>query len=208
MNEYLVPAGDAEAQFTEKKSKFIAHIFAVETEAEARAKIAEMKKRYWDATHNVYAYVLRSGEARFSDDGEPSGTAGMPTLDVLRKNGVVNVLCVTTRYFGGILLGAGGLTRAYGRSASLGIYTAGIAGMTPYARLRIVCHYSYLENIRRQFQFFDVNETDAAYGAAVELTCELPMTREKDFSARIFDMTAGNVMPRVTEEIFRPVRRG
>lgn len=109
MKEYLVPTGDGEAQFIERRSRFIGHIFLTETEEEALARLKQMREQYWDATHNVYAYIIRDGATRFSDDGEPGGTAGMPVLQVLQREELYNVTCVVTRYFGGILLGAGGL---------------------------------------------------------------------------------------------------
>ena len=104
MKEYLVPTGDGEAQFIERRSRFIGHIFLTETEEEALARLKQMREQYWDATHNVYAYIIRDGATRFSDDGEPGGTAGMPVLQVLQREELYNVTCVVTRYFGGILL--------------------------------------------------------------------------------------------------------
>lgn len=109
MDEYLIPTGGGEAELIEKKSRFLGHIFRIASEAEALSHIKEMRDRYWDASHNVYAYRLKSGPARYSDDGEPGGTAGMPVLDTLQKGVVYDVCCVVTRYFGGTLLGTGGL---------------------------------------------------------------------------------------------------
>lgn len=109
MKPYLVPTKDADAEFVERRSRFIGHIFATDTEEEALARLKQMRETYWDATHNVYAYIIRDGATRFSDDGEPGGTAGMPVLQVLQREEIFNVTCVVTRYFGGILLGAGGL---------------------------------------------------------------------------------------------------
>ena len=112
MEEYKTILTPADVEFVERRSRFIGHIRPVSSEEEALAFLSEMRSQYWDATHNVYAYRLRqSGAQRYSDDGEPQGTAGMPTLDVLRKSGVTDVAAVVTRYFGGILLGAGGLVR-------------------------------------------------------------------------------------------------
>ena len=126
MNEYFVPASDASAEFIERKSRFIGTIWKVETEEEALAHIKEMNEKHRDATHNVYAYIIKENNImRYSDNGEPQGTAGMPTLEVLRREGITNVLCVVTRYFGGILLGAGGLVRAYAHSAKIAL-TAGL----------------------------------------------------------------------------------
>ena len=112
MEEYLVPTGFGQDEFTEKKSRFIGRVWLVETEDEALAKIQDMKKQHYDATHNCWAYIIKDGAVRFSDDGEPGGTAGMPMLQVLQREGLYNIVCVVTRYFGGILLGAGGLVRA------------------------------------------------------------------------------------------------
>lgn len=119
MTEYIVPYQNAESEFTEKRSRFITHLYKVETEAEARARIEEMKKKYYDARHNCWCYLLQEGGVvRYSDDGEPQGTAGQPMLNVFQRQEVWNVCCVVTRYFGGVLLGAGGLTRAYTKGAA------------------------------------------------------------------------------------------
>lgn len=106
MTEYLIPAKDADAEFIERRSRFIGHIFCTDTEEQALARLKQMRETYWDATHNVYAYIIKDGPTRFSDDGEPGGTAGMPVLQVLQREEIYNVTCVVTRYFGGILLGA------------------------------------------------------------------------------------------------------
>ena len=113
MDEYLIPTQFGEDEFYEKKSHFIGRAWPVETEEEALEKIQQMKKQHYDATHNCWAYIIKDGAVRFSDDGEPGGTAGMPMLQVLQREGLYNIVCVVTRYFGGILLGAGGLVRAY-----------------------------------------------------------------------------------------------
>ena len=109
MSEYRVPYEASESEFVEKRSRFISHLWRVESEAEARTRIEEMKKKYYDARHNCWCYLLREGGAvRYSDDGEPQGTAGQPMLNVFQREEIWNVCCVVTRYFGGILLGAGG----------------------------------------------------------------------------------------------------
>ena len=114
MTEYYIPTQAAESEFVEKRSRFIGYIKPVETEAEARAFVEEIKKRHYDARHNCWCYLLREGGVvRYSDDGEPQGTAGQPMLGVFEKEGITNLVCVVTRYFGGILLGTGGLLRAY-----------------------------------------------------------------------------------------------
>ena len=136
-----IPSGNGEAEYIEKKSRFISHVFYVETAEEANEKLAELRKKYWDATHNCYAYVLDSDNVmRFSDDGEPQGTAGMPILEVLKKQQVYCCLVVVTRYFGGTLLGAGGLVRAYAKGAKIGIgngcgFTGTVIGAGKYISL-------------------------------------------------------------------------
>ena len=107
MEEYLVPTQFGEDEFIEKKSRFIGRVWPVDTEEEALARIQEMKKQHYEATHNCWAYIIKDGAVRFSDDGEPGGTAGMPMIQVLQREGLHNIVCVVTRYFGGILLGAG-----------------------------------------------------------------------------------------------------
>ena len=113
MSEYYIPSAPGEAEFTEKRSRFLGHVRCIETEDEAKAFVAEMKKKYYDARHNCWCYIIRNGAERYSDDGEPQGTAGIPMLEVLRRQNMTNCVCVVTRYFGGVLLGAGGLLRAY-----------------------------------------------------------------------------------------------
>ena len=125
--EYLIPAGYAAAEFVEKRSRFIGQVWPVRTEAEAREKIEAVKKQHHDARHNCWCYALRDGTLRYSDDGEPQGTAGQPMLEVLRGQGVTDAVIVVTRYFGGILLGTGGLARAYTKGARDALSAAGIS---------------------------------------------------------------------------------
>ena len=143
MELFTTVSREAHIEFEEKRSIFLGHAIRTDTEEEAQEFIKKMKKEYADATHNVFAYMMR-GElvARYSDDGEPQGTAGMPTLDVIRKSGVRNVCVVVTRYFGGTLLGAGGLVRAYSHSASLALEAAGIITYEPYGEFELRCGYS------------------------------------------------------------------
>ena len=134
---------EAHVDFEEKRSIFIGHAVRTDSEEEALAFVKQLKKQYQDATHNVYAYMMQGDMvARYSDDGEPQGTAGMPVLDVIRKSGVRNVCVVVTRYFGGTLLGAGGLVRAYSHAASLALDAANIITYEPYDEYELVCGYS------------------------------------------------------------------
>ena len=133
----------AEAQFIEKKSKFIATVIPAETEDVALSFLEEMRKTYPDATHNVYAYVIDENNIfRYSDDGEPSGTAGMPVLDAIRKSGIVDCAVVVTRYFGGTLLGTGGLVHAYGKAAKDGLEAAGIIEKRLSSIMSVTCDYT------------------------------------------------------------------
>lgn len=140
---FITVSREARVEFEEKRSLFIGHAIRTDTEEEAQAYIKKIKKEHQDATHNVFAYMMRGDLiARYSDDGEPQGTSGMPTLDVIRKSGARNVCIVITRYFGGTLLGAGGLVRAYSHTASLALSEAGIITYEPYAEYTLVCGYS------------------------------------------------------------------
>ena len=195
MKAFKVPAGAGEIELVEKKSRFIGRIFPVETAEQALDILQKLKKQHWDASHNVYAYVLENGVMRMSDDGEPQGTAGMPTLEVLKKEEVCNVLCVTTRYFGGTLLGAGGLTRAYGKACKMALDAAGIAVMQPHAVYTVDCPYALLEGVRRQFESFGAAEESADYGAEVRLSVCLPAEQGEAFCARLVDKTNGVVTP-------------
>ena len=152
MEPYTTVANFGEGEISEKHSKFIASVYPVTTENEAVELINALKKKYWDAKHNVYAYVLKDGTCRYTDDGEPSGTAGVPVLDTLKKQGIVNCLVVVTRYFGGILLGTGGLVRAYTAAANEGIKNAKVVKMVPAFVCKINCDYSEYDQLTRQLK--------------------------------------------------------
>ena len=191
MEEYLVPTREAHAEFTERKSRFIGHIFPVDTEEEALAQLKKMREKYWNATHNVYAYIIKDGPTRYSDDSEPQGTAGMPVLEVLRREGLHNVLCVVTRYFGGILLGAGGLVRAYTKGAKVGVDAAGISLKRVWQEVSVPCSYSLFERLRSEVAAFDGMVTDVEYGAEVTIRAILPQTRTQEFLDRVVDVSNG-----------------
>ena len=193
MDEYLVPTAFGEDEFVEKKSRFIGRIWPVETEEEALRKIQEMKKKHYDATHNCWAYIIRDGAVRFSDDGEPGGTAGMPMLQVLQREALYNVVCVVTRYFGGILLGAGGLVRAYTKGAKIAVDAAGKSMKRVWTALYLPCPYSYYERVKLAVAAFDglIRKTD--YGAEIELEVLFPEGRTQAFLTHLRDMTSGTV---------------
>ena len=193
MEEYLVPTGFGEDEFVEKKSRFIGRAWLVESEEEALQKIQEMKKQHYDATHNCWAYIIRDGAVRFSDDGEPGGTAGMPMLQVLQREGLYNVVCVVTRYFGGILLGAGGLVRAYTKGAKIAVDAAGKSMKRVWTVLYIPCPYPFYERVKLEIEKFDgiIRKTD--FGAEVELEVLFPKAQSIPFLDKLTDMTSGTV---------------
>lgn len=191
MDEYLVPTAFGEDEFIEKKSRFIGRAWPVESEAEALERIAEMKKQHYDATHNCWAYVIRDGAVRFSDDGEPGGTAGMPMVQVLQKENLYNVVCVVTRYFGGILLGAGGLVRAYTKGAKIAIDAAGKSMKRVWSVIYLPIAYTYYERVKLEVAAFDGVLRDTQFGAEVELEILVARDKAQAFLDRIIDMTAG-----------------
>ena len=205
MAEYYIPSGAGEAEFVEKRSTFMGHVRLVETEDEARAFIAEMKKKYYDARHNCWCYIIKDGPERYSDDGEPQGTAGIPMLEVMRREGVTNIVCVVTRYFGGVLLGAGGLLRAYTRSAKDALDAAGISVVRRWVEADVPCSYSQAEKLKMELQSCGALIGDVEYGAAVTIKILMPEEEAEDIKARIFDVSAGSVTLEVTGESFRAV---
>ncbi len=203
MEAYLVPTADAKAEFVEKRSRFIGRIFCCETEEEALYYLKEMRQKHWDATHNVYAYIIHGGPTRYSDDGEPQGTAGMPVLEVLRGAGLENVLCVVTRYFGGTLLGTGGLVRAYGKSAKDAIQAAGISVKQLWSRVDLILPYNLYERLSKESARYDAQILDTEYAADILLHLILPKQNEQAFLDRVVDVTAGRVRGVVVGEEYR-----
>ena len=203
MEEYLVPSGYGEDEFIEKKSRFIGRVWQVETEEEALECIQEMKKKHYDATHNCWAYVLRSGAMRFSDDGEPGGTAGNPMMQVLQKEQLYNVVCVVTRYFGGTLLGAGGLVRAYTKGAKIAIDAAGKSMKRVWSVLYMPCPYNFYERVKLEAESFGALIRDTQFGAEVELEILVPRAQAQAFLDKITDMTAGTVEGMETGQEYR-----
>lgn len=203
MEEYLVPTAFGEDEFVEKKSRFIGRVWPVETEDEALAHIAEMKKQHYDATHNCWAYVIKDGAVRFSDDGEPGGTAGMPMVQVLQKEQLYNVVCVVTRYFGGTLLGAGGLVRAYTKGAKIAIDAAGKSMKRVWSVIYLPIPYSFYEKVKLEIAAFDGVIRDTQFGAEVELEILVARGQAQAFLDRIVDMTAGQAEGMETGQEYR-----
>lgn len=193
MDEYKIPASDAETEFTERRSRFIGRIWHTQTEEEALSCIRTMREKHWDATHNVYAYIIRGGATRYSDDGEPQGTAGMPVLEVLRREELYDVTCIVTRYFGGILLGAGGLVRAYAKSAAMAVDAAGIAERRVWSSMLLTCPYRLFEPVQKLILQQGGVVDDTQFGADVTLTLLLPETQEEAFQKKLTDLTSGSL---------------
>ena len=206
MTEYFIPAGAGESEYVEKRSRFLGRVRPVESEEEARAFIAEMKKTCYDARHNCSCYVLKNGVERYSDDGEPQGTAGLPMLEVFRREGVTNLVCVVTRYFGGVLLGAGGLFRAYTKAAKDALDAAGVAVVRRWVETELRCSYSAAERLKLEASAFDGVVTDVEYAASVTIRALVPEEKAEAFAARVFDLSASAVEVKAVGESFRAVR--
>ncbi len=208
MAEYFVPFETAETEFTEKRSRFIGQIRRVESEEEARAFIESIKKKHYDARHNCWCYVLHEGNVlRYGDDGEPQGTAGQPMLNVFQREGVENVVCVVTRYFGGILLGAGGLTRAYAKSAKDALDAAGKARMRLWTSLAVDCPYPMLERLKLLIAAHKGIMQDTQFGAAVSVQLLLPSEGVAGFEAALTELSAGTMTAENGGESFLPGER-
>lgn len=206
MTEYYIPADAGEAEFVEKRSTFIGHVRMVETEEDAKAFVAAVKKEHYDARHNCWCYAVKDGPTRYSDDGEPQGTAGVPMLEVFQKQGITNFVCVVTRYFGGILLGAGGLLRAYTKGAKDALDAAGVAVVRRWVEVSIPCSYSLFERLKLETEAANGIITDIEYAGDVTIKALLPEETAQEFSAHIFDITSGTVTMESIGEAFRPVK--
>ncbi len=206
MTEYRLPGGYAQSEFTEKKSRFLSQIWPVRTEAEAREKIEAVKKQYHDARHNCWCFALRDGTLRYSDDGEPQGTAGQPMLEVLTRQNVTDAVIVVTRYCGGILLGTGGLTRAYSRGAKDALAAAGISVERLWDQLLLEIPYSLYERIRMETEKAGGVSEDTEYGAGVTLTVLTPEDAAADYLRRLTELTAGKLEAEKLDQVFRAVK--
>lgn len=205
MTQYLVPCGLGVAELVEKRSRFIGHVRPVETEEEAKAFISEIKKQHYDARHNCWCYIIRDGAERYSDDGEPQGTAGIPMLEVFRREGVYNFVCVVTRYFGGVLLGAGGLLRAYTKSAKDALDNAGTALVGRWLETEFSCGYSLAQRLKMEVSALGGAVSSMDYGADISVKALIPEEQGQAFCERIFDLSGGSVSVRITGESFRAV---
>ena len=193
MAQYKTILCEAEDAFLEKRSRFIGYAKPVQTEEEALAFIAEKKSKHWDASHNVYAYIIRGGVMRYSDDGEPQGTAGIPVLDVLQKSGVTDLVVVATRYVGGILLGGGGLVRAYSHTASIALQAAGIITMRECLMLELSCDYGQYGRVASLVPECGGVTDDTVFEEKVTVRFHMDPDLLGAFSKKLADATNGQV---------------
>ena len=195
-DSFTTLAGEARVEFEEKRSLFIGHAMRTDSEDEALAFVKKIKKEYSDATHNVFAYTMNKGVlARYSDDGEPQGTSGMPTLDTIRKSGVDNACVVITRYFGGTLLGAGGLVRAYSHTASLALEAAGIVTYEPYSQYELKCGYSEYQRYSAYFTDIGAVIDDTVFEADVTVRFAVKRREGDAVVSKIVEMSYGKDVP-------------
>lgn len=201
MPEYRTVSAFAQDEFVEKKSRFIGHIAPVASEDEAVAFINEMRAKYRDATHNVYAYSLRDGQIkRASDDGEPQGTGGVPVLNVINGAELVDVCCVVTRYFGGTLLGVGGLVRAYSEGAKIALAAAKIKTMAQSADLLLRCGYDFYGKLEYYLNEHGVLVLNADFGEDVAVAVRVRKEEIPAFEHGITELSAGKLSPQIISE--------
>ncbi len=207
MTDYLVPAGFGRGEYTGKRSRFIGQIWPVESEAEALERIAAVRKEHYDARHTCFAYIVReSGTVRYGDDGEPQGTAGQPILAVLSGAELQNVCCTVTRYCGGVLLGTGGLVRAYTAAAKAARSDAGISRMALWHCETIRCSYPMYERVRRLLEECEAVVESTDYGADVAISALLRADRSARFDSALRELSAGAIVPERSGERFCGVR--
>lgn len=205
MAEYKTVRKNAQDQFVEKRSRFIGYACPVQTEQEALDFITSKKSEHWDASHNVYAYILRDGTMRFSDDGEPQGTAGMPALNVLQKEELTDCVLVVTRYFGGILLGGGGLVRAYSHAAKIAVDAGGIVTRAECSIVKIRCDYTFYGRLASLIPEQGGIVEDTAFEDAVTVKMRIPQELEPAFEARLVDLSNGTCRGEITDTVFADI---
>lgn len=194
MKSYITVSGESVGEYSEKRSRFIATLRPIETEEQAAEFLAEMRSKYWDARHNCYAYSISHGTLkRFSDDGEPHGTAGKPILDIIDGSGLTDIMIVVTRYFGGVLLGTGGLVRAYSAAAREAIAAAQRIKMTPCTVYKASCGYSELERLTKLISDCGGRVENTVYAADVELVFYLEDSSCEDFLLKLKEMFAARI---------------
>ncbi len=206
MKEYMTIDGTATAEYSEKHSRFIATAFFCNSEETATKIIAAQKSKYWDARHNVYAYILQNGNMKFSDDGEPHGTAGMPMLDIIKGSGITNVLVVVTRYFGGVLLGTGGLVRAYSTATRDALAAAQKVLMCACTQFSIICDYANHSALLRLVENEGGMIIDTVFTDKVELIFRFKDDAVEGFLNMLNETFAAKLKAEVVEKCFFPFK--
>lgn len=203
MQEYKTVEKEASDFFIEKKSKFIGYAKPVKTQEEAVDFISEIKSKHWDATHNVYAYVLRENNIqRYSDDGEPSGTAGVPVLDVMLKESLVDICVVATRYFGGTLLGAGGLVRAYSHTSKIALEAAGIITMAQCSVMSAEVDYSFYDRLNILLSDFSAVILNTSFSDKVCVEFSVKENIVDLLNAKLIDVSNGKYISKFLRSEF------
>lgn len=190
----------AREEIVEKKSRFIASVYPIKDKQEAESILSDIRKEFWDATHNVYAYILPDNICKYSDDGEPQGTAGLPVFNVLQKKMLQNVLVVVTRYFGGTLLGKGGLVKSYTDATVKGVEAACIYEIIEYKYVEIICEY----NIKDKLNYFlekNQHEYTSDYFEKVKFTVKLPENEVSEFVFDIIKLTENRIVYNIVEKM-------
>lgn len=201
-DSYKTLGSEGQDEYIVKHSRFIGYAAPVKTEQEALDFIGRISKKHWDAKHNVYAYVIKdAGIKRYSDDGEPQGTAGMPVLNVIEQQALTDCVVVVTRYFGGILLGGGGLVRAYSHSAKIGIDAAGVITLSKWLVLKIECDYSLYGKMETFIRDFGGVIENSDFGENVSLEFRIEKGTEADFDKKLQDITNGKLKFEIINEI-------
>ena len=191
--EYNTIDGEVISELVEKRSRFVANLNCVSNQVEAESYIFKVREKHYGAKHNVYAYILGSGQVKFSDDGEPSGTGGQPILGVFKKNGLCDVVCVVSRYFGGILLGRGGLLRAYSDAAVRAVEHAKIVEMVECNYCKITCEYSSLDYILSVLKKFGIFLESKIFNQMVDLYVFSKLPDTENLKANLENVSSGKI---------------
>ena len=205
MPSYKTVKKRAHDEFTEKRSRFIGYVCPVQTVEEANGFISEIKQKHWDAKHNVYAYILRDGNIKkYSDDGEPQGTAGQPMLNVFQRENVENVVCIVTRYFGGTLLGTGGLVRAYTTATARALENAEVVTVRSVVELSVTVDYSLYERASLLIDAAGAKQAAPQFTDRVTLCWQMPEHTEGPLLEQLRELTRGGAQVHVSEPFYAP----
>lgn len=203
MEGYKTVRTECSAEIEVKKSRFIATVFPCKSEIEAQEFLNRMRKKYWDARHNVYAFSLRENKIkRFSDDGEPHSTAGLPVMETIDHAGVTDIAVVVTRYFGGILLGTGGLVRAYSEAAKAVLQAAEIETILPAKRINLECDYADYDILNKLLESFKVKIISTDFADKISITLGIPAELVGDLQAKCTDTFCGRMPFKAVEDVF------